>query len=50
MMTLLGVSAERVLRRGDAASILGLVAVFLILGGLGYALQRWFGVEDGPPR
>jgi phospholipase D1/2 len=45
MMTLLGVSAERVLLRGDAASIIGLVAVFLVLGGLGYALQRWFGVD-----
>jgi phosphatidylserine/phosphatidylglycerophosphate/cardiolipin synthase-like enzyme/uncharacterized membrane protein YdjX (TVP38/TMEM64 family) len=45
MMTLLGVSAERVLLRGDAASIIGLVTVFLVLGGLGYALQRWFGVD-----
>lgn len=45
-MTLLGSSAARVLRNGDAASILLLVAVILVLAMLGHALQRWLGVGE----
>jgi len=46
LMTGLGVSAERVLRHGDAPSLLVFVAVILVLAALGYALQRWLGVDE----
>jgi phospholipase D1/2 len=46
LMTGLGVSAERVLRHGDVASLLLFVAVILVLAALGYALQRWLGVDE----
>jgi phospholipase D1/2 len=49
MMTFLGVSAERVLTHGDALSILAFVAVVLALAALGYALQRWLGVDKAAP-
>lgn len=45
-MTLLGVSAARVLHDGGAFSILLFVAVILVLAALGYGLQRWLGVDD----
>jgi uncharacterized membrane protein YdjX (TVP38/TMEM64 family) len=46
LMTLLGVSAERLLHAPDAASLLWFFAVVLVLAGLGYALQRWLGVDE----
>jgi phospholipase D1/2 len=49
VMTCLGVSAERVLTRGDALSLLAFVAVVLALAALGYALQRWLGVDKAAP-
>jgi phospholipase D1/2 len=50
IMTGLGASAERVLSRGDSLGILAFVAVILLLGALGYALQRWLGVDKAAPR
>ncbi|HEX7967383.1 MAG TPA: VTT domain-containing protein [Stellaceae bacterium] len=46
LMTSLGVSAERVLRHGDVVSLLVFFAVILVLAALGYALQRWLGVDE----
>jgi uncharacterized membrane protein YdjX (TVP38/TMEM64 family) len=49
LMTLLGVSAERLMRAPDAASLLLFVGVVLLLSGLAYALQRWLGVDRAAP-
>jgi len=46
LMTGLGVSAERLLRHGDALSLISFIAVILVLAALGYALQRRLGVDE----
>jgi len=48
MMTLFGVSIDRVLRGGDWDSIALVALSFGALAGVGWKLQRWLGALPSP--